>query len=62
MTTSEASLEELYARLALDEEDDGGIVVAEVEIKTRTTYILVGRFLTEKNINFNAMQNVIASL
>lgn len=62
MAASETSLEELYARLALEEEDDGGIVVAEGEIKTRTTYILVGRFLTEKNINFNAMQNVIASL
>lgn len=26
------------------------------------THVLVGRFLTEKNINFNAMQNVMASL
>lgn len=28
----------------------------------KTTYVLVGRFLTENNINFQAMQNVMASL
>lgn len=62
MGTSKTSLEELYARLSLEEEDEGGIVVAKGDIGKRNTYVLVGRFLTEKNINFNAMQNVIASL
>lgn len=60
MATSKASLEELYSRLSVEEEDEGGVVVAEGEIKKRTTYVVVGRFLTDKNINFNAMQNVIA--
>lgn len=62
MTASKVNLEELYAQLSLEEEDEGGIVVTWGEIKARTTYVLVGRFLTEKNINFTAMQNVIASL
>lgn len=62
MATSKSTLEDLYSRLSLEEEDEGGLVVAAGEIKARTTYVLVGKFLTEKNINFNAMKNVIASL
>lgn len=60
--SSKVSMEEMYSRLLLEEEDDGGIIVVEGEIKTRSTFVLVGRFLTERNINFTAMQNVIASL
>lgn len=30
--------------------------------KPKTTYTLIGHFLTDKNINFNVMQNVLASL
>lgn len=56
-------MEDLYARLTLEEEEDGGVIVAEVEVqKPKETYVLVGCFLTDKNINFNAMQNVLASL
>lgn len=61
-TSSKSSMEEMYSRLSLEEEDDGGIMVAEGEIKARNAYVLVGRFLTERNINLNAIQNVIASL
>lgn len=63
MATSATNLEELYARLALEEEAEGGVIIKENEAKPQQpTYVLVGRFLTEKNINFRAMQNVIASL
>lgn len=63
MGTSGTTLEEMYARLSLEDEEDGGVIVAGAEIpQTRKTYVLVGCFLTEKNINFNAMQNVLASL
>lgn len=62
MATSKSSLEELYASLSLEEEDDGGIDVTESDIKARNTFVLVGRFLTDKNINFIAMKNVMASL
>ena len=45
------------------EEDDGGVIIGEDEIrKNQQSYVLVGRILLEKNINFNAMQNVMASL
>ncbi|WOG99650.1 hypothetical protein DCAR_0519004 [Daucus carota subsp. sativus] len=53
----------MYAILVIDEEDEGGIIVASNEIvEQQQAYVLIGRFLTEKNINFNAMQNVMASL
>lgn len=53
----------MYAKLVIDEEDEGGIIVASNEIvEQQQAYVLIGRFLTEKNINFNAMQNVMASL
>lgn len=31
-------------------------------VTPKQTYMLVGKFLTEKNINFNAMQHVMAGL
>lgn len=56
-------LEEMYSRMVLEEEEEGGVVVGEEEVvKAATTYVLIGKFLTEKNINFQAMQNVLASI
>lgn len=63
MASSSTNLEDLYARLSLEEEEEGGVIIPEGEVsKKQNTHVLVGNFLTEKNINFNAMQNVIASL
>ncbi|XP_074346236.1 uncharacterized protein LOC141685007 [Apium graveolens] len=63
MSRPEASLEEMYAKLVIEDEEDDEIVVASNEIvEQKPTYMLVGRFLTEKNINFQAMQNLMASL
>lgn len=63
MASSSTNLEDLYARLSLEEEEDEGVIIPEGEgSKQQNTYVLVGRFLTEKNINFQAMQNVLASL
>lgn len=63
MARQEKSLEELYEGLVIDEEDEGGIIVANTEVvQQKQTYVLIGRFLTEKNINFHAMQNVMATL
>lgn len=37
--------------------------VGEEEVTEKAqTFLLIGKFLTEKNINFNAMQNMMASL
>lgn len=56
-------LEEMYARMTIEDEEEGGVTVEGEEIIENTqTFVLVGKFLTEKNINFNAMQNVMASL
>ncbi|KAL8148422.1 hypothetical protein AgCh_005694 [Apium graveolens] len=57
------SLEELHADLVIDDEDEGGIIVANSEVvQQKQTYVLIGKFLTEKNINFMVMQNVMAML
>lgn len=62
MSTSGTNLEAMYSRLTLEEEE-GWVIVTEGEvIQQQKTYVLVGRFLTEKNVNFNAMRNVLASL
>lgn len=63
MESTGKSLEEMYANMILEDEDDGGVTVGKEIVKdTIPKYVLVGRFLTEKNINFNAMQNVMTSL
>lgn len=62
MTTVPNNLEELYSRLSLEEEDEGGVIIPEGEVEKRQdTCVLVWRFFTEKNINFNAMKNVLVS-
>lgn len=63
MEQQKYDINELYARLTIEDEEDGGMVVANEEIQqNKEAFILIGRFLTEKNINFNAMQNVLSSL
>ncbi|WOG86768.1 hypothetical protein DCAR_0205986 [Daucus carota subsp. sativus] len=63
MEKSKASLEEMCARLVLEDEEGEEILVGEEEVvKTKESFILVGRFLTDKNINFPAMQHVLSSL
>ena len=54
---------DMYARLVIDEEEGDEIVVANNEVvEQKPTYMLVGKFLTERNINFHAMQTLMASL
>lgn len=53
----------MYANLVIEDEEEGGIIVPSGEVVVqKKTYMLVGKFLTEKNINYNAMQNVMAGL
>lgn len=59
MASTQPSLEELYARLAIEEGDEGGVFVAKeavTQIRRRMCW------QTDKNINFSAMQNVLSSL
>lgn len=63
MGSAQTNLEEMYAQLSLEEEDEGGVVIGDDEVIThKQVFILVGKFLTEKHINFQAMQNVLAAL
>ena len=67
-TTMEADLNNSYARLTLAEEEEVGIIVAGAEddeceeAKSDFCYCLVGRFFTDKVINFPAMKSTMASL
>lgn len=63
MARNGEALEDMYARLVIEDETEGCIVVANSEVvEQKESYVLVGKFLTEKNITFNAMQNVMATL
>lgn len=63
MESDQSNLEKLYERLTMEDEADEGIVVCNGEVQDKKeTFVLVGRFLTEKNINFQVMQNVLASV
>lgn len=63
MAQSQQSSEDLYAKLTVEDEEKRGIIIGKNEIvESKQTYVLVGKFVTEKNINFNVMQNVMASL
>lgn len=63
MTRSEPSLEERYANLVIEDDEGAGIIIEKTEVvEAKPAFVLVGKFLTKKNINFNAMRNVIASL
>ncbi|XP_074341908.1 uncharacterized protein LOC141679304 [Apium graveolens] len=62
MEYSKQTLEELYAKMSIEDEEEGGVIIASEKIVKKEACVLVGRFLTEKNINFMAMQNVLASL
>ncbi|KAH9779368.1 reverse transcriptase domain-containing protein [Citrus sinensis] len=63
-----ADLQRECARLQIDEEEEGDLEVAGEEdedngrVKIDFRYCLVGRFLTDKVINFVAMKNTMAAL
>lgn len=63
MEHGKQSLEELYGNLTIEGEDEDGIIVGNEGVeRTKESFVLIGRFLTEKNINFSAMQNVLSSI
>lgn len=56
MESNQPSLEKLYVRLTIEKEEESGIVVGTTaEPETKESFILVGRFITDKNINFQEM-------
>ena len=64
-STSIAGIEKLYAKITLEEEEEGGIVFdenTEEEDAIDFRWCLVGRFLTDCRINISAMKNTLASI
>ena len=57
-----------YENVSIEEEEEGGLIVEGDDVdegeetKIDFRYCLVGRFLTDKVINFSAMKNTMASL
>ena len=66
--TGMQELEDAWANFRLDEEDSGGLEVSSEKVgkavskETDMRYALIGRFLTDKPINFVAMKNTMASI
>ena len=67
-TSSQSAMDEIYASLSIEEEDEGGLIIEGDDVedgkdgKIDFRFCLVGRFLTDKVINFPAMKNTMAAL
>lgn len=63
MAYSNSGLNDLYAKLSLEDEDDGILIVENAgNEQVKDSFVLIGRFLTERYINFKAMQNVLSTV
>lgn len=63
MAYDRENLEKLYEKLTIEDEEDSGIIVGTEGVQeSKESFVLVGKFLTDKHINFQAKQNVLASL
>ncbi|KAL8107900.1 hypothetical protein AgCh_024344 [Apium graveolens] len=63
MEYSNSGINDLYAKLSIEDDDEGGMIVENAVIeKEKESFVLIGRFLTERNINFKAMQNVLSTV
>ena len=54
-----------YERLSLEEEEEAGLVIDqedEVEQQTTLSWVLVGRFTTDRPINFTMMNFTMRAL
>ncbi|KAK6159165.1 hypothetical protein DH2020_006479 [Rehmannia glutinosa] len=65
MSDKSLSIDELCGRMQLEEEESGGLCLEESEedgLTQEFRWCLVGRFLSERQVNFLAMKNTLASL
>lgn len=63
MANGGETLEEMYANLVIEDEDEAEIIVGNKEVvEEKQTFVLIGRFLTEKDIKFFAMRNTMSSV
>ncbi|KAK6143873.1 hypothetical protein DH2020_024221 [Rehmannia glutinosa] len=65
MSYKTPSIEELCGRMQIEEEEEGGLVLEGPEIEQQGQefqWCLVGRFLSDRIVNFQAMKNTLASI
>ncbi|KAK6140574.1 hypothetical protein DH2020_025681 [Rehmannia glutinosa] len=65
MSNNPLSLDDLCGRMQLAEEDEGGLCIDDTVAEGQTQdlrWCLVGRFLTDRQVNFLAMKNTLASV
>lgn len=63
--SSKQTLEEGYANLSINDEGDEGLILEEPKVEVVTTDLslcLMGSFVTNRKINFQAMQDTLASI
>lgn len=64
-SSKQNSIEEGYANLSINDEDDEGLILEEINEDAGITDLglcLVGSFMTNRRINFMAMQDTIAAI
>lgn len=64
-SSSKKPIEESYANLSIHDEDEEGLILEETNVKISTTDVslcLVGSFLMPRKVNFQAMQDTLASI
>lgn len=63
--SAKKALEENYAKLSINDDEDEGLILEEGNgeiLPSDVSYCLVGSFLTNRKINFQAMQDTLASI
>lgn len=64
-SSKQKSIEDGYANLSINDEDDEGLILEELSEEAGTTDLgvcLVGSFLTSRRVNFLAMQDTLAAI
>lgn len=59
------NVNDLCSKMAVDDPDEGGVVFDEEDVLEEMVdlkWCLIGRFLTDKTIHFQSMQNTLAAV
>ncbi|KAK6141663.1 hypothetical protein DH2020_024605 [Rehmannia glutinosa] len=65
MSDKDISIDDLCSRMQLEEEEEGGLLIEGPELEEQSQdlrWCLVGRLLSERQVNFMAMKNTLASI
>ncbi|KAK6151616.1 hypothetical protein DH2020_014251 [Rehmannia glutinosa] len=65
MSDKNLSIDELCGRMQLEEEEEGGLLLDNLDDSVQIQdlrWCLVGRFLSDRQVNFSSMKNMLASI